>query len=106
MKEDIVEAKVETPQVIGYKTLTKEYGIDTYDEDYKTYKEKETQIKLLQKQKKEILSTLAHKLNPALAPISSYEIESKYGTKKLVFSFNVELVLEENKENEEKEENK
>jgi hypothetical protein len=45
LEEDTVEPEVETPKVIGYKTLTKEYDVSTRDENFKEWEKLEDEIK-------------------------------------------------------------
>ena len=44
LEEDTVEPEAETPKVIGYKTLTKEYDVNTSDEHFKEWEKLEKDI--------------------------------------------------------------
>lgn len=95
LEEDTVEAEVETPQVIGYKTLTKEYSIEHSDKEYKEWKKLETDIILKRKEQRDLVQAIAKKYNEPLAEISNVKIQDSYLGKKIVFEFSVEAILED-----------
>ena len=95
LEEDTVETKTETPQIIGYKTLTKEYKISNSDEDYKEWKKLETNIILEKKRQRDLVQSMAKKHNAPLAEISNIKIQDSFIVKTLVFEFSVEAVLED-----------
>ena len=94
LKEDKDEPKVETPQVIGYKNLTKEYHINQSDKDYTEWKKLETEINVKRNQQRDLVQAMAKKCNESLADISIVKLQDTYITKKIVFEFPVEAVLE------------
>ena len=55
LKEDIDEPKVETPIVIGYKKLTKEYIVNHSDKDYTEWKKLETEITVKRNQQRDLV---------------------------------------------------
>ena len=100
LKEDIVESEIETPQVIGYKTLTKEYGISHSDEDYKEWKTLEINIRLEKIRQRDLVQAIAKKYNAPLAEISNLKIQDSYLGKTIVFEFSVEAILEDKQQEE------
>ena len=95
LKEDKDEPKVETPQVIGYKNLTKEYGIKQSDEDYTEWKKLETDITVKRNQQRDLVQAMAKKCNESLAEISIVKLQDTFQSKKIVFEFSVEAILED-----------
>lgn len=95
LKEDTVEPEVETPQVIGYKTLTKEYTLYPTDKDYKEWKNLETEIQLKRNEQRDLVQAMAKKHNESLAEISVVKIQDSFLGKKIVFEFSVEAILED-----------
>lgn len=95
LKEDVVESKTETPQVVGYKTLTKEYEIKTSDEDYIKWKKLETDITLKRREQRDLVEAMAKKLNESLAGISVVKVQDSFNKKKITFEFSVEAILED-----------
>ena len=100
LEEDTVEARVETPQVIGYKTLTKEYEVSKFDEDYKEWKKLETDIILKRQEQRDLVQAIAKKYNAPLAEISNVKIQDSFIVKTIVFEFSVEAVLEDKQQEE------
>ena len=94
------ESKVETPMVIGYKNLTKEYGIKQSDEDYTEWKKLETDITVKRNQQRDLVQAMAKKCNESLAYISVVKLQDTYTTKKIVFEFSVEAILEDKQQEE------
>ena len=70
LKEYKDEPKVETPQVIGYKNLTKEYTINHSDKDYTEWKKLETEIIMKRIQQRDLVQAMAKKCNESLVDIS------------------------------------
>ena len=95
LKEDKDDHKVETPQVIGYKNLTKEYTVRQSDEDYTEWKKLETEISVKRNQQRDLVQAMAKKCNESLAYISVVKLQDTYTTKKIVFEFSVEAILED-----------
>lgn len=95
LEEDTVEPEVETPKVIGYKTLTKEYDLYPTDKDYTEWKTLETEIQLKRRGQRDLVQAMAKKCNESLAEISVVKIQDSFLGKKLVFEFSVEAVLED-----------
>ena len=95
MKEDKEEPKVETTQVIGYKNLTKEYTISHPDKDYTEWKKLETEINVKRNQQKDLVQAMAKKCNESLAEISTVKLQDSFQSKKIVFEFSVEAILED-----------
>ncbi len=94
LKEDKDEPKVETPIVIGYKNLTKEYPINHSDKDYTEWKKLETEINVKRNQQRDLVQVMAKKCNEPLADISIVKLQdSTY--KKIVFEFSVEAILKD-----------
>lgn len=93
--EDTIEPEVETPKVIGYKTLTKEYIINPSDKDYKEWKNLETEIQVKRNEQNNLVLAMAKKYNEALADISVVKIQDSYLGKRIVFEFSVEAILED-----------
>ena len=100
LKEDKDEPKVETPQVIGYKNLTKEYHINQSDKDYTEWKNLETEINVKRNQQRDLVQDMAKKYNETLADISIVKVQDTYSTKKIVFEFPVEAILEDKQQEE------
>ena len=95
LKEDKDEHKVETPQVIGYKNLTKEYSINHSDEDYTEWKKLETEISVKRDQQRDLVQAMAKKCNESLAEISIVKLQDTFQSKKIVFEFSVEAILKD-----------
>ena len=100
LKEYKDEPKVETPQVIGYKNLTKEYTINHSDKDYTEWKKLETEINVKRNQQRDLVQAMAKKCNESLADISIVRLQDTYSTKKIVFEFSVEAILEDKQQEE------
>ena len=94
LKEDKDDPKVETPQVIGYKNLTKEYTINHSDKDYTEWKKLETEINVKRNQQRDLVQAMAKKYNESLADISIVKVQDTFRDKKIVFEFSVEAILE------------
>ena len=94
LKEDKDESKVETPMVIGYKNLTKEYTISHSDKDYIEWKKLETEINVKRNQQRDLVQAMAKKYNESLADISIVKVQDTFRDKKIVFEFSVEAILE------------
>lgn len=95
LKEDKDEPKVKTPQVIGYKNLTKEYEIKHSDEDYTEWKKLETEISVKRNQQRDLLQAMAKKCNESLAEISIVKLQDPFQGKKIIFEFSVEAILKD-----------
>ena len=102
LKEDKDESKVETPMVIGYKNLTKEYNINHSDKDYTEWKKLETEITVKRLQQRDLVQAIAKKCNESLADISVIKLQDTFQTKKIVFEFSVEAILEVKQQEENK----
>ena len=100
LEEDKDEPKVETPQVIGYKNLTKDYEIKHSDEDYTEWKKLETEISVKRNQQRELVQAMAKKCNESLADISVVKLQDTFQSKKIVFEFSVEAILEDKQQEE------
>ena len=100
LKEDKDEPKIETPQVIGYKNLTKEYEIKHSDEDYTEWKKLETEINVKRKQQRDLVHAMAKKCNESLFDISIVKLQDSFQSKKIVFEFSVEAILEDKQQKE------
>ena len=100
LKEDKDDHKVETPQVIGYKNLTKEYEIRHSDADYTEWKKLETDINVKKNQQRDLVQAMAKKCNESLAYISVVKLQDTYTTKKIIFEFSVEAILEDKQQEE------
>ena len=100
LKEDKDEPKVETPIDIGYKNLTKEYSIKHSDEDYTEWKKLETEINVKRNQQRDLVQAMAKKCNESLAEISIVKLQDTFQSKKIVFEFSVEAILEDKKQKE------
>ena len=98
LKEDKEEPKGETTQVIVYKNLTKEYTISHSDKDYTEWKKLETEINVKRNQQRDLVQAIAKKYNESLAEISIVKLQDTFQSKKIVFEFSVEAILE-NKQN-------
>ena len=94
LKEDKDGSKVETPMVIGYKNLTKEYTINHSDKDYTEWKKLETEISVKRNQQRDLVQAMAKKCNESLADISVVKLQDTFQHKKIVFEFSVEAILE------------
>ena len=95
LKEDKDESKVETPTVIGYKNLTKEYVISHSDKDYTEWKKLETELNVKRNQQRDLVQVMAKKYNESLADISIVKLQDSFQYKKIVFEFPVEAILED-----------
>ena len=95
LKEDKDESKVETPMVIGYKNLTKEYTISHSDKEYTEWKKLETEINVKRNQQRDLVQAMAKKCNESLAEISIVKLQDTFQHKKIVFEFSVEAILED-----------
>ena len=95
LKEDKDEPKVETPQVIGYKNLTKDYEIKHSDQDYTEWKKLETDITVKRNQQRDLVQAMAKKCNESLFDISTVRLQDSFQSKKIVFEFSVEAILED-----------
>ena len=95
LKEDKDQPKVETPIVIGYKNLTKEYEIRHSDEDYTEWKKLETEISVKRNQQRDLVKAMAKKCNESLSDISTVRLQDSFQSKKIVFEFSVEAILED-----------
>ena len=102
LKEDKDESKVETPMVIGYKNLTKEYTINHSDKEYTEWKKLETEINVKRNQQRDLVHAMAKKCNESLFDISTVRLQDTYTTKKIVFEFSVEAILEDKQQEENK----
>ena len=100
LKEDKDEPKVETTQVIGYKNLTKEYIISHSDKDYTEWKKLETEISVKRNQQRDLVQAMAKKCNESLAEISIVKLQDTFQSKKIVFEFSVEAILEDKQQKE------
>ena len=102
LKEDKDDPKVETPQVIGYKNLTKDYEIKHSDQDYTEWKKLETDITVKRNQQRDLVQAMAKKCNESLAEISIVKLQDTFQSKKIVFEFSVEAILEDKQQEENK----
>ena len=101
LKEDKDEHKIEAPQVvIGYKNLTKEYNINHSDKDYTEWKKLETEINVKRNQQRDLVQAMAKKCNESLAEISIVKLQDTFQSKKIVFEFSVEAILEDKQQKE------
>ena len=100
LKEDKDEPKVETPTVIGYKNLTKEYTIKHSDKDYTEWKKLETEINVKRNQQRDLVQAMAKKCNESLAEISIVKLQDTFQGKKIIFEFSVEAILEDKQQEE------
>ena len=100
MEEDTVESEVETPKVIGYKTLTKEYDVSTRDENFREWEKLEDEIKEKRNKQRQLVDTIAKSKNEALAEISTLELNDSFMNKKIIFKFSVEAILEDKQQEE------
>ena len=97
LKEDKDVPEVETLGVgtyTTYKNLTKEYTIKHSDKDYTEWKKLETEINVKRNQQRDLVQAMAKKCNESLADISIVKLQDTYSTKKIVFEFPVEAILE------------
>ena len=96
LKEDKDDHKVETQQVvIGYKNLNKEYTVRHSDEEYTEWKKLETEISVKRNQQRDLVQAMAKKCNESLAEISIVKLQDSFQSKKIVFEFSVEAILED-----------
>ena len=101
LKECLKEYK-DTPEVetlgVGtyttYKKLTKEYTINHSDKEYTDWKKLETEITVKRNQQRDLVQDMVKKYNEALADISIVKLQDTFQTKKIVFEFSVEAILE------------
>ena len=100
LKEDKDDHKVETPQVIGYKNLTKEYHINQSDKDYTEWKNLETEINVKRNQQRDLVQDMAKKYNETLADISIVKLQDTFQSKKIIFEFSIEAILEDKQQEE------
>ena len=101
LKEDKDEPKVESPQVvIGYKNLTKEYTVNHSDKEYTEWKKLETEIIMKRIQQRDLVQAIAKKCNESLADISIVKLQDTFQSKKIVFEFSVEAILEDKQQEE------
>ena len=101
LKEDKDEPKAETQQVIGYKNLTKDYEIKHSDENYTEWKKLETEINVKRNQQRDLVHAMAKKCNESLFEISIVKLQDTFQSKKIVFEFSVEAILEDKQQKEE-----
>jgi len=97
-EEPIEESKPKPQQVIGYKTLTKEYHINQSDKDYTKWKNLETEINVKRNQQRDLVQDMAKKYNETLADISIVKLQDSFQYKKIVFEFPVEAILEDKRQ--------
>ena len=100
LKEDKVDPKVETPQAIGYKNLTKEYTVNHSDKEYTEWKKLETEINVKRNQQRDLVHAMAKKCNESLFDISTVRLQDTFQGKKIVFEFSVEAILEDKQQEE------
>ena len=100
LKEDKDESKVETPMVIGYKNLTKEYTINHSDKEYTEWKKLETEINVKRNQQRDLVHAMAKKCNESLFDISTVRLQDTFQGKKIIFEFSVEAILEDKQQEE------
>ena len=100
LKEDKDDPKVKTTQVIGYKNLAKDYEISYSDKDYTEWKKLETEITVKRNQQRDLVQAMAKKCNESLAEISIVKLQDTFQSKKIVFEFSVEAILEDKKQKE------
>ena len=100
LKEDKDEPKVETPQVIGYKNLTKEYTVNHSDKEYTEWKKLETEINVKRNQQRDLVHAMAKKCNESLFDISTVRLQDTFQGKKIIFEFSVEAILEDKQQEE------
>lgn len=100
LQEDKDESKVETPKVIGYKNLTKEYTLRHSDKDYDEWKKLETEINVKRNQQRDLVQAMAKKCNESLTDISIVKLQDTFQHKKIVFEFSVEAILEDKQQEE------
>ena len=100
LKEDKDEPKAETPRVVTYKNLTKEYNINHSDKDYTEWKNLETEINVKRNQQRDLVQAMAKKCNESLADISVVKVQDTFRDKKIVFEFSVEAILEDKQQKE------
>ena len=91
LKEDKDDHKVETPQVIGYKNLTKEYTVRQSDEDYTEWKKLETEISVKRNQQRDLVHAMAKKCNKSLFDISTVRLQDTFQSKKIILNFLLKL---------------
>ena len=100
LKEDKDDPKVETPQIIRYKNLTKEYIINHSDTDYTEWKKLETEISVKRNQQRDLVQAMAKKCNESLAEISIVKLQDSFQSKKIIFEFSIEAILEDKQQEE------
>ena len=100
LKEDKDDHKVETPQVIGYKNLTKEYTVNHSDKEYTEWKKLETEINVKRNQQRDLVHAMAKKCNESLFDISTVRLQDTFQGKKIIFEFSVEAILEDKQQEE------
>ena len=100
LKEDKDAPEVETPMVIGYKNLTKEYTISHSDKEYTEWKKLETEINVKRNQQRDLVQAMAKKCNESLADISIVKLQDTFQSKKIVFEFSVEAILKDKQQEE------
>ena len=100
LNECLKEDKVETPIDIGYKNLTKDYEIKHSDEDYTEWRRLETEINVKRNQQRDLVQVMAKKCNESLAEISIVKLQDTFQSKKIVFEFSVEAILEDKQQEE------
>ena len=100
LKEDKDEPKVETTQVIGYKNLTKDYEIKHSDIEYTIWKKLESEINAKRKQQSDLVQAMAKKCNESLADMSVVKLQDTFQSKKIVFEFSAEAILEDKQQEE------
>ena len=70
-----------TQTITTYKPIKKRYDLSSYDENYKEYKQIQSQISVLQRDMQNTLKEIAESKNKALADISTYEVMyGEYGS--------------------------
>ena len=100
LKENKDDPKVETPQVIGYKNLTKEYTVNHSDKEYTEWKKLETEINVKRNQQRDLVHAMAKKCNESLFDISTVRLQDTFQGKKIIFEFSVEAILEDKQQEE------
>ena len=100
LKEYKDATEVETPIDIGYKNLTKDYEIKHSDENYTEWKKLETEINVKRNQQRDLVHAMAKKCNESLFDISTVRLQDSFQSKKIVFEFSVEAILEDKQQEE------
>ena len=93
LKECLKEDKVETPRVVTY-------TINHSDKDYTEWKKLETEINVKRNQQRDLVQAMAKKYNESLADISIVKLQDTFQSKKIVFEFSVEAILEDKQQEE------